>query len=543
MLLDNLYLGMEVTMVKKFFDVFQGLSLTNSLEDIFREVDVERITISKSTKMINTHIFSKHIINRDVIKSMESCINKQLFRSVEEKVRIFERYEYSSLYAIDKVWDTYKDNMELIMKDKGHIIYSVYREADIRFERNVIYFDLENSFIAKQKSTELKKVVEYVFNVIFDYDITAEFEFNKEVKVKKDTPLYGARETVGNRQGNQQSGDYSANNGGQSTPNSNSGVDDSQVPWDVIENSVDNTGTNSKVADNKKADNKKDANKDGVKKKTAYDKARNNYTKLPDDPNIFYGRNFEGDITSIVDIQDEIGEVIVKGKILNSEVRNIRNEKAIITFAITDFTDSITSKIFVKQSEVEDYEGKLKKGRFIEIKGMAVYDTYIREVSINSVVGIRSIQDFSTSRMDDCEEKRVELHAHTKMSDMDGLTDTKALVTTAQKWGHKAVAITDHGVVQAFPDAAHAKDKDFKVIYGMEAYLVDDIQDIAINTKGQSLDDTYVVFDIETTGFGPVKDKIIEIGAVKVKEGKFVDNFSTFINPEIPIPFEITNLT
>ncbi|MBE5935983.1 MAG: PolC-type DNA polymerase III [Lachnospiraceae bacterium] len=549
-------------MDKKFFQVFEGLELPNKLRDLFENVDVERITISKSTKMINTHIFSKHIINRDMIKSMESCINKQLFRGVEEKVRIFERYEFKDLYGVENVWDTYKDNIDSIMKDKGNIIYSVYREADITFNDNIVNFNCENSFIAKQKANELKKLVEYIFNVMFDYDITVEFEFNKEVKHKKNTSLYGARESVDNyntqnKENSFNNGGESYNTGGQDNGNIEGNVDNSssEVPWSTDDTTKVATGNSSNTLetnnakDNKANDNKtKDSKTKGTDtkqpaKKTAYDKARMGYSKLPDDPNIFYGRNFEGDVTSIIDIQDEIGDVIVKGKILNSEVRNIRNEKAIITFSFTDFTDSITSKIFIKQSEVEDYEGALKKGNYIEIKGIAVYDSYIREISISSVVGIRKIQSFETFRMDDCEEKRVELHAHTKMSDMDGLTDTKALVQTAEKWGHKAVAITDHGVVQAFPDAAHAKSKDFKVIYGMEAYLVDDVKELVSNSKGQSLQDTFVVFDIETTGFGPVKDQIIEIGAVKVTEGKIVDRFSTFVNPQVPIPFEITNLT
>lgn len=113
------------------------------------------------------------------------------------------------------------------------------------------------------------------------------------------------------------------------------------------------------------------------------------------------------------------------------------------------------------------------------------------------------------------------------------------------KWGHKAIAITDHGDVQAFPDANHAlsPDDDFKVIYGVEAYLVDDLKDIITDSKGQSLDETYVVFDLETTGFSPDKNKIIEIGAVKVIGGVITDRFSTFVNPEVPIPFRIEELT
>jgi DNA polymerase-3 subunit alpha (Gram-positive type) len=166
--------------------------------------------------------------------------------------------------------------------------------------------------------------------------------------------------------------------------------------------------------------------------------------------------------------------------------------------------------------------------------------------------------------MDTAAHKRVELHCHTKMSDMDGVSEAKDIVKCAYKWGHPAIAITDHGVVQSFTDANHVwddlwkeekgkrqaagdehpdKQDFFKVLYGVEAYLVDDLKEIVTGDKGQTLDDDFVVFDIETTGFSPVKNRIIEIGAVKVSGGKIVDRFSQFVNPEVPIPFEIEKLT
>ena len=188
----------------------------------------------------------------------------------------------------------------------------------------------------------------------------------------------------------------------------------------------------------------------------------------------------------------------------------------------------------------------VKKGAFIKVKGNAALDKYDNDVAITNVVGIKKMNDFTVERIDTAPEKRVELHCHTKMSDMDGVTDVKELVKRAMKWGHKAIAITDHGDVQAFPDANHAVegcDSDFKVIYGVEAYLVDDTKDIIVDSRNQSLDETYVVFDLETTGFSPENNKIIEIGAVKVEKGKIIDRFSTFVNPQEPIPFRIEELT
>ena len=233
---------------------------------------------------------------------------------------------------------------------------------------------------------------------------------------------------------------------------------------------------------------------------------------------------------------------------ISFDTREIRNEKTIVMCAVTDFTDTIMVKMFVRNDQLADVLAEIKMGAFLKIKGVTNIDKFDGELVISSVFGIKKISDFTESRKDNAVEKRVELHCHTKMSDMDGVSEVKDLVKRAHDWGHKAIAITDHGVVQAFPDANHYietldKDDPFKVIYGVEGYLVDDLQDVAVNEKGQSLKGTYVVFDLETTGFSSAKDKIIEIGAVKVENGEITDKYSTFVNPKIPIPFRITQLT
>ena len=288
--------------------------------------------------------------------------------------------------------------------------------------------------------------------------------------------------------------------------------------------------------------------------------------KRSDNPDVIYGRDFDDDAITIDSIAGEMGEITIRGQVTSVEAREIRNEKTIYMFNVTDFTDTITVKMFLHNEQVPEISGAIKKGAFLKLKGVTTIDKFDHEITIGSLAGIRKISDFTTSRMDNSPEKRVELHCHTKMSDMDGVTDASVLVKRAYKWGHPAIAITDHGVVQSFPEANHAYDdivsdyrkqyqkdhpeatKDemkqvyppFKVIYGVEAYLVDDLRDIVINEKGQTLmGETYVVFDIETTGFSPVKNRIIEIGAVKVVEGKIVDRFSTFVNPRVPIPFRI----
>ena len=202
-------------------------------------------------------------------------------------------------------------------------------------------------------------------------------------------------------------------------------------------------------------------------------------------------------------------------------------------------------KIFARNDDVKDLLGEIDKGKFVKVKGVATIDKFDSELTIGSIVGIKKCADFTTVRMDTSIDKRVELHCHTKMSDMDGVSDVKDIVKRAMKWGHKAIAITDHGDVQAFPDANHTvpSDSDFKVIYGVEAYLVDDLKGMVTDSQNQNLDADYVVFDLETTGFSPEVNRIIEIGAVKVKNGAIVDRFSTFVNPEVPIPFRIEQLT
>ena len=268
-------------------------------------------------------------------------------------------------------------------------------------------------------------------------------------------------------------------------------------------------------------------------------------------------------------IEGDIGDVVIRGEILSFDSRELRNGRGLIIFTVTDDTDTIAVKVFVSAEQIKELAGILKKGTFVKVKGKAVMDSFDHELTVTGVWGIRKIPAFRETRHDNSPVKRVELHCHTKMSDMDGVSDAAALVKRAYEWGHPAIAITDHGVVQAFPEANHAmEDIDskyrakyqeehpevtkeelkkisapFKVIYGMEAYLVDDLKGIVTGSRGQSLDSPFVVFDIETTGFSPESCKIIEIGAVRVEEGKITKRFSAFVNPEVPIPFRIENLT
>ena len=272
---------------------------------------------------------------------------------------------------------------------------------------------------------------------------------------------------------------------------------------------------------------------------------RSGYMKKSDNPDVLFGRDFDEEASPIEELEGEVGQVVIRGKILTCELRELRSGNTLFMFSVTDFTDTIGVKIFAREDTLDDLKMATKAGQFVRIKGVANIDKFDGELTIGSVSGIKKCEDFTSKRMDNSPVKRVELHCHTKMSDMDGVSEVKDIIKRAKQWGMDAIAVTDHGCVQAFPDANHAVDKgeNFKILYGVEGYLVDDMKELAENEQGQALDHTGVAFDSETTGFSPIKNRIIEIGAVRVTDGKIVDKFSTFVNPEVPIPYDIQQLT
>ena len=259
-----------------------------------------------------------------------------------------------------------------------------------------------------------------------------------------------------------------------------------------------------------------------------------------------YGRSIRGKMIPISSISGDSGRIVVWGDVFDIEKKVTKSgEKNIFTIDITDYTGSTTAKVFnsIKESAVID---NIKKGDTIVVQGDVEYDKYAGELVVNA----RSIGTAQKVKVvDNAEKKRVELHMHTNMSQMDAVTSAGDLVNRAYQWGHKAVAITDHGVAQAFPDAMKAADKinkdeeKIKIIYGVEAYFMDDLVESVKGDADTCFDGTFICFDIETTGLSAARDKITEIGAVKVENGVITDTFSTFANPEMPIPQKITQLT
>ena len=275
---------------------------------------------------------------------------------------------------------------------------------------------------------------------------------------------------------------------------------------------------------------------------------------------MLYGKPIRGRVASLKSVNENSGSVVVTGKVFASEEREIKSKKTektyhLITMDMTDMTDSITIKMFITKGEddtpFEKLYGRIKKGVkaggvYIAVRGRAQFDDYAKECVImaNDVAEINP----PPMRMDEAKEKRVELHMHTQMSKMDGVSSTKSLIQRAIDWGHKAIAITDHGVVQSYPDGMHASDNNakIKVLYGVEGYLLKDTQKIIYDEQlapKKGLDNSFVVFDIETTGLDNRKCEIIEIGAVKIEGGRITDRWSSFVNPGCKIPPFITELT
>jgi len=254
-----------------------------------------------------------------------------------------------------------------------------------------------------------------------------------------------------------------------------------------------------------------------------------------------YGRVIRGQKThSLRELDTEIPSVIVEADLFDIDVRQTRKGSYLYILKITDYDSSISAKCFT--DEKDNFLDSLSKGQHLKIRGKVAFDPYSKEWGIifNDLMPLKKER-----RMDQAEEKRVELHLHTQMSAMDSVINVKDVVKRAGDWGHKAIAITDHGVVQAFPDAYAAGQKhNVQIIYGVEAYLVDDGEPIINNPYSAAVNETeFVVFDLETTGLNPSQHEIIEIGAVKIKAGEKIDEFKSFINPGVKIPAKITEIT
>ena len=536
-------------MAKLFFEVFPTLKITGEMSALLKETEITKVASNSAQNALRIYLESTRLIPKPEIYHIEQEIRQQLFPHKEIAVKIIEKFNLSSQYTPEKLMAVYRESILEEIRNYSVLLYNLMRCSKMEFDReDHMILTLEDTIVATERSNELIDILEKIIcercglklMIEPQYEKPAENNYLKSADSQIETEVaHIVARTAAARTQNTDGMEQPAIKEAEAQRNAEA-VKTEKVP--AVPEKNQTTGAEGTGAVPAAGKNNFSGGKD-FKGKSSFQ--RRDFVKKSDNPDVIYGRDFEEDAIPIETIVGEMGEVVIRGQIMTLDTREIRGEKTIIIMSVTDFTDSIVLKIFTKNENLPELMGDLKKGAFLKIKGVTTIDKFDSELTIGSIVGIKKIPDFTTIRMDNSPLKRVELHCHTKMSDMDGVTDVGDLVKRAYKWGHKALAITDHGNVQAFPIANHAlpDDPDFKIIYGVEAYLVDDLKDIVENSKNQSLQDTYVVFDIETTGFSPLVNKIIEIGAVKVEKGNITERFSTFVNPEVPIPFHIENLT
>ncbi len=549
--------------MKKFFDVFPFLQVDDKVRQFLEETEVERVSSTKKKDLLRIYMVSGRLIEKEYIWKAEKGIEKML-SSFQTKVKIYEKYHLSSQYNTEKLMNAYRNSILLELREYSPVEYNLFKNGDISYpEEDRIVLTVGDSVPARSRGEELGRILEKICNERCGFQTSVEIAYKEErsEKNREEDELRIARQVAEiSARAAEASGAETAIEG----TASKKGMPEGKPGEELLAGS--GTGKNAETArENEKESRNGIQSRSNPRMKKDGGKADfKRSVKRSENPDVIYGRDFEEAAIPIEDIIGEMGQVVIRGKIIKTDKREIKNEKTILFYDITDFTDTLTFKLFVNNDQVDEIGGGLAKGSFVKVKGMAVIDKFDNELTIGSIGGIKKIPDFTTSRSDNSIRKRVELHCHTKMSDMDGVSEAKDIVKRAYQWGHPAIAITDHGVVQSFPDANHVwedlwraekgkrkesgeavpdKQDFFKVIYGMEAYLVDDLHEIVTGRKNQGLDGSFVVFDIETTGFSPVHDRIIEIGAVKVEKGEIKERFSSFVNPDVPIPLEIEKLT
>ena len=467
---------------KAFSNVFAKFKLSANVKTVLRNTFVSFIKVLPESSFIDICLISNNILNESCLEDFKEDI-KENFNGLKN-VNVNLKYEIDNLTdeeKIEKIWDNILKNL----KNISPICFATLKNANFEMENNNINIILSSTsaFILKSKKIDLyiSKFLKDRFNI--NYSIIFKDPINSIDKKEQENNLK-----------------------------------------DLINKALEESK-------NKPIENKEQQEEPFINK---YRKVKKVSLKI---------KNIEDETINIKGAINDGEKISVKGRILNFEITETKTGKAVVKVDITDMTDSISFKFFTTPEDFEEeYKQIIKKGNFVIVKGEIKYDEYVKELILmpNEICETKAPE----KRKDNSEEKRVELHLHTQMSKMDAVSSVKSLIQRARDWGHKAIAITDHAVVQAFPDAMDISKKlGIKVLYGVEAYLVDDLTDIAQNVKGQNLTDEFVIFDLETTGLNREINKIIEIGAVKIKNGEIIDRFSAFVNPKEKLKQEIINLT
>lgn len=566
---------------KLFREVFPDVNLGGRLNDLVGQTIVTAVAMVEAEAVLDVHLESSNLISREDLDKAEELVAKTLFSDTEVSCRITEHFSLSSQYNLSSLTDMYKDSMLLHVKHTSHVDYRILKRGEWIIRDDMLTILVEDTAIAREHSRRMSTFLAGLYAEKFGMKVSVDFEYSDDKKTqhRQANEIRLKQELISIEKRNAQiAAERGADSKTETTDKPAATSDKQSVATDkqsvnadkpavaveevkIMEPVAEAAATEEKLPfaaqqskaeekpaiaqQTKPADNSSNAQQSKpARTDKAGMKGRGKSAKTQD-PDVIYGNNVEGDIVKICDVTEGGGAICIRGQILNVEERQLKSGKFIISATITDFTDTIAFKIFVSEEDRDPLMGDIKKGKFFIVKGVPMYDSYAGELSLSYIAGIKPSNDFREVRMDNAVEKRVELHLHTVMSEMDSVVDIEKVIKRAKDWGHKAIAITDHGCVQAFPIANHCvkPDEDFKILYGVEGYFVDDLKDLILNDKGQSIDSEYVVFDIETTGLSPKFNKIIEIGAVKIRDGKIVDTFSKFVNPEVPIPYTITKLT
>ena len=540
--------------MNKFFEVFNTLKVPEEIGVYLTDTEVTRVSKTSTNSLARVYLSSERLISKQIIYKAEDALKKQIFRMKNMDVRIIDRYRLSKQYTPVKIMEIYYDSILFELEKYWTLEYNLLKNSQWEFDgEHCLVLTLEDGFLSRTYADTLADYFKKIFLNRFGFEIDVIYKYAKKegshYELENEHKLnLRVAQIEKNMRAAQAAGD-GVNEDSSKTAFSRGTSTSSKSENAASSGTKSNDGV---VQENSRQSSFGDKNRTQFGQKGSQNEY---YKKKPSNPDVLYGRDFDEEPMPIEQVDSALGEIVIAGMIRKVDEREIRNERTILMFDLTDFTDTITVKMFIANAQLPEVKEYIKKGNFIKVKGVAALDRYDQEISITSVWGIRKSQDNREVRNDLSLHKRVELHCHTKMSDMDGVSSVSDIIKQAIRWGHKGIAITDHGVVQAFTDAYHTmedlkgkykkkgEELDFKIIYGVEAYLVDDTRQIVINSMGQNFNDTFVVFDLETTGFSAEVDRIIEIGAVKIKNGEIVDNFSKFVNPKIPIPFRIEKLT
>ena len=511
---------------KPFLEAFPGLDVDPKIRALLEYVKVERITVNHARNRLKIYIVSENWLKKQHIYRLEDAISAQVFGNAGRmEVKVIEHFVLSGSYSASNFYKAYRSSMVTELKNVDPLLEQAFLHSELTFGETEDKAGRKESTEAAETEPqggcspfqtvtvtvpdsavflrEQDRLIAYVEKIFCERAGFKNVEVLGKVSKKK---AASARE-----------------------------ADDLQIEEKIREVMERNEKRHAGVTVEKKLP---------VKEEKQYSRRHQSLAK---DASVLYGRAFDDEPDPISSLGDDPREVTVRGEVFATESRETRSGRIIFTVAVTDYTDSLRFKLWFDKEDLPEYESVFRKGSCFVIKGLMDLDPYDREMMIKSVYGIRRIPPFREVREDHATVKRVELHCHTQMSDMDAVASATSIVKQAYRFGMKAIAITDHGVVQAFPEAKKCfggkggipKDADLKVIYGMEGYLVDDMKNLVGGAVEGRIDGPCVVFDVVTTGQSPFTHDIIEIAAQKIEGGRLTEEFSTLVNPGRPIPFSI----